>query len=287
MALVALLVIGGAAAGATMFLNKATVPDVRGLTAAKATSMLNDCGLKTNTTRDFSETVSIGIVINSVPAADAQVRKGQGVTLVVSKGKERYIIPSSLIGLDPNTAKSTLAALTLTVPRTLQTYSDHVALGKVVRTIPGVGTQVKRATPITLVVSKGPAPVLVPSLQGETIVSATALLAKVGLKLDVADEVYDDASKAGQIISTNPAAGSQVKKGTTLAVTVSKGPSLIPVPNVVGMGADKAVATLRAAGFQVIKHNRLGVVVFNSVYSQNPASGISAPRGSSITIEIV
>jgi len=286
-AIASVLIIGGLGAAASIFLRQIPVPDVTGFSAAKATSILDDAGLKTKTVRDFSETVSIGTVIQTVPLANAKIRSGGSVTICVSKGKERYIIPQGVVGADPNAAQTLLANLTLTVANTLQTYSDHVPIGRVVRTVPSIGSQVKRQTPITLVVSKGPAPVLVPLLNGQTVAKATTVLSKIGLKLDVADEIFDDASVAGQIISTNPVAGAQVKKGTTLKVTVSKGPSLIPVPNVVGMGADQAEATLIAAGFKVIKHNRLGVVVFNSVYSQNPPSGSSAPRGSSITIEIV
>lgn len=286
-ALLSLLVVGGGAAWTALFMNQVTVPDVQGLTSTRAVSILHDHDLEASIDRNFSESVPIGTVINSAPGADAKTRKGSTVVLSVSKGKERYIIPSRLIGTDPNEASTVLATLTLTVSDTLQTYSDQVALGKVVRTVPSIGSQVRRATAITLVVSKGPAPVSVPVLNGQTVAKATTLLGKIGLKLDVADEIYDDSSTAGQIISSNPSSGTQVKKGTTVNVTVSKGPSLIPVPNVVGMGADQAVATLRAAGFKVVKHNRLGVVVFNSVYSQNPASGSSAPRGSTVTIEIV
>jgi serine/threonine-protein kinase len=285
--LASLLLIGSVATWAALVLNRVPVPDVQGLTSSRAVSILNKSGLEATVTRSFSETVAIGTVIDSAPEANEKARKSTTVTLYVSKGKERYIIPSSVIGSDPNAATASLATLTLSVSDTLQTYSDNVPLGKVVRTVPSIGSQVKRATAVTLVVSKGPAPVSIPALNGQTVSKATSLLAKIGLKLEIADEIYDDASVAGQIISTNPSAGTQVKKGATVNVTVSKGPSLIPVPNVVGMGADQAVATLRAAGFKVLKHNRLGVVVFNSVYSQNPASGSSAPRGSTVTIEIV
>jgi len=281
------LLIGSVATWAALVLNRVPVPDVQGLTSSRAVSILHQRGLEATVTRSFSETVAIGTVIDSAPEANEKARKSTAVTLYVSKGKERYIIPSSVIGSDPNAATASLATLTLSVSDTLQTYSDNVPLGKVVRTVPSIGSQVKRATAVTLVVSKGPAPVSIPALNGQTVVKATSLLAKIGLKLEITDEIYDDASVAGQIISTNPSAGTQVKKGATVNVTVSKGPSLIPVPNVVGMGADQAVATLRAAGFKVLKHNRLGVVVFNSVYSQNPASGSSAPRGSTVTIEIV
>jgi len=286
-ALMALLIIGGVGAWSQLVGNRVSAPDVQGLTAAKASLILHQSGLEASVTKTFSETVAIGTVINSSPTVGSKIRKGATVALVVSKGKERYIIPSTLIGSDPNGAQSALATLTLTVSNQLQTYSDTVARGQVVRTIPNVGSIVRRATPITLVVSKGPAPVSVPALQGSTVAQATTRLTKIGLKLDVVDEIFDDATLAGQIISANPNSGTQVKRGTTIAVTVSKGPSLIPVPNVVGMGADEAEVALKAAGFTVIKHNRLGVVVFNSVYSQNPGSGTSVPRGSAITIEIV
>ena len=229
----------------------------------------------------------IGTVISSNPNALNAVRKGSTVTLQVSKGKERYIVPASIIGADPNSASATLAALTLTVSNTLTAYSDHISIGKVVRSVPNIGSKVKRATALTLVLSKGPAPVTIPAISGQSVATATHTLARFGLKLDVAHEIYDDASLAGQIITTNPSAGSLVKKGTTVKVTVSKGPSLVPVPNVVGMPTDAAKAALKAQGFTVITHNRLGVVVFNSVYSQDPAGGTSVPRGSTITIEIV
>jgi serine/threonine-protein kinase len=286
-ALLALLLIGGVGAWSQLVGNRVSTPDVQGLTVAKASLILHQSGLEASVTKTFSETVAIGTVINTSPTVGSKIRKGASVALVVSKGKERYIIPSALIGSDPNGAQSALAALTLTVSNQLQTYSDTVARGKVVRTIPSIGSIVRRATPITLVVSKGPAPVSVPALQGSTVAQATQRLAKIGLKLDVVDEIFDDATLAGQIISANPNSGTQVLRGTTIGVTVSKGPSLIPVPNVVGMGADQAEAALQEAGFTVIRHNRLGVVVFNSVYSQNPGSGTSAPRGSAITIEIV
>ena len=285
--LCALVLAVGAVAWYVLTQNRITIPDLHGLSETRATSVLGNIGLKTSVTDTFSETLRIGTVISSSPKALEAVRKGSTVTLRVSKGKERYIVPANVIGVDPNTASETLAALTLTVSNTLAAYSDRIGMGKVVRTVPSVGSQVKRATGITLVLSKGPAPVTIPAITGQTVTSATRTLASVGLKLEVVREIFDDASVAGEIITTNPSSGSLVKKGTTVKVTVSKGPSLVPVPNVVGMPTDAAKAALEAQGFTVLTHNRLGVVVFNSVYSQDPAGGASVPRGSTITIEIV
>lgn len=195
-------------------------------------------------------------------------------------------MPSEVIGMDPNVARDLLTSLTLVTSQTQSIFSDQIPAGKVVRTKPPIGTQVKRATEITLLISRGPQPVPVPGIAGVSVSVATKMLGRLGLSLDVVDQIFDD-SKEGTIISCDPTPGTSVLKGSKVKVTVSKGPSLIEVPNVVGMGTDEAVALLEDAGFKVVTHNRLGIAVLNTVYSQSPAGNSQAPRSSTITLEIV
>lgn len=263
-----------------------TVPSVAGMSSGQAVSTLSEQDLQPEIVKQFSETVQSGSAIGTRPAQGETVRKGSRIDVLISKGKERYIIPATLVNQDPNTATERLRALTLVVGNTISTYSDTVAIGKVVRTVPSSGSQVKRATSVTLVVSKGPAPVNIPDVIGLTVEQATKKLASAGLRTNVQDAKFDDSAE-GTIISTNPGPGASVKRGSSVNITPSKGPLLVPVPNVVGMSTDDAVATLRAQGFKVNKHNRLGVVVFNSVYSQDPGADTNVRRGSTITIEIV
>ena len=266
--------------------NRVIVPAVAGKPELSATNSLKEVGLNSRITLRYSESIEIGTTISTNPKFGQKVRKGQEVDIYVSKGKERYVLPSELVGMDPNVASDLLTSLTLVTSKTQSIYSNKIPIGKVVRTNPAIGSQVKRATDITLLISRGPAPVPVPGIAGVSVAVATKMLGKLGLSLDVVDQIFDD-SKEGTIISSDPVPGSSVPKGSEVKVTVSKGPSLIDVPNVVGMGTDEAIALLKAAGFKVITNNRLGIAVLNTVYSQSPSGNNQAPRSSTITLEIV
>ncbi len=266
--------------------NRVLVPAVTGKTELSAKIALKEVGLTSRVTLRFSESKEIGTTISTNPESGQKVRKGQVVNIYVSKGKERYVLPSELVGMDPNVARDLLTSLTLVTSRTQSIFSSEIPIGKVVSTKPEIGTQVKRATNITLLISRGPAPVPVPGIAGVSVAVATKMLGKLGLSLDVVDQIFDD-SKEGTIISSDPVPGTSVAKGSKVKVTVSKGPALIDVPNVVGMGTDEAVALLKDAGFKVITHNRLGIAVLNTVYSQSPAGNNQAPRASTVTLEIV
>jgi serine/threonine-protein kinase len=126
----------------------------------------------------------------------------------------------------------------------------------------------------------------VPPIVGTLITDATTTLTALGLTTKTIQEDFDD-SFAGTILSTDPVPGTSVPKGTVINVVLSKGPVLIDVPNVVGMNVETATSTLQAAGFQVEAVNKISVTILNKVYSQKPAAGTKAPKGSVITIEIV
>ena len=262
------------------------VPPVTALTVEEAAVIVAPLGLGVEEVQEFSEDIPVGSIIRTEPVSGEKARKGSSVKLFVSKGQERYLIPSDLSGQDPSAATSALEALTLTVSGTREVFDELIPTGIVVGTNPVGGTSVKRETPVTLLVSKGPAPVAVPPIVGTLITDATTTLTALGLTTETIQENFDD-SVAGTILSTDPLPGTLVPKETVIKVTLSKGPALVDVPNVVGMDAATATATLQAAGFQVKAVNKLSVAILNKVYSQKPAAGSQAPKGSVITIEIV
>jgi eukaryotic-like serine/threonine-protein kinase len=262
------------------------VPPVAALTAEEATVILAPLELGVEIVEEFSEDIPVGVVIRTDPASGEKARKGSQVNLFVSKGQERYVIPSDLAGKDPKDATEALEALTLVIAGTNEVFDELIPIGKVVSTDPVGGTSVKRETPITLLVSKGPAPVELPPIIGTLLVDANTALAAIGLTTQTIEEKFDD-SVAGTILSTDPIPGTTVPKGTVIKVVLSKGPVLVDVPNVVGMDVAVATTTLQNAGFQVKTVNKLTVAILNKVYSQNPAAGSKAPKGSVITLEIV
>ena len=267
--------------------SKVPVPVVAGKSLSDATNALQAVGLRATVAQTFSETVPNGSVVDSNPVAGQSAKEGSTVTLNVSKGQERYLIPMDLKNKDINDATSQLQDLTLVVVNPAkQIYDDKVPVGKVVGTKPTGGTKVKRGASVILLVSQGPKPILVPPIAGENITSATAQLTKLGLVVDVTDQVFDT-SAVGTVISANPVPGTTVKKGDTISVTVSKGPPPIQVPNVVGLDITVAKTILIKAGFKVSVQNQLSTVVLNKVYSQNPGADSMATPGSTITLKIV
>ena len=78
-------------------------------------------------------------------------------------------------------------------------------------------------TRIIIYVSKGTDKVSVPSLIGRSKEDAAAILSSAQLAGSLFGEQYSDQYEEGQIIDQNPAAGTKVAKGTTVAYIVSKG----------------------------------------------------------------
>ncbi len=90
-----------------------------------------------------------------------------------------------------------------------------------------------------------------PTITGISEDRALEILAAQGLLGDRA-EVFDDAAPAGEVVSSDPAAGERIEEGGTVHYAVSKGPDLVALPDgVVGVMQAEAEAALRAAEFEV------------------------------------
>lgn len=286
--LVLLLLAGAVGAGAWYLAAGRTtvVPSVVSLTAEAATQKLQGVGLTARLGEaKFSETVPVGSVIGSDPPAGERARSGSAVTLVVSRGPERYAVPS-LAGKTVDEAKAALAAVTLTLGEQTQAYSETVPAGEIVSSDPKAGVKVKPRLAVRVVVSKGIPPVAVPRVTGLTLEAASKALTDAKLKVTTGSEVFSETVPKGSVVSQSPEAGKSVKRGTTVTLVVSKGPPLVEVPRVVGKQVDKATEMLKKAGFRV-EVNRILGGVFGTVRLQNPDGGALAPKGSTVTITIV
>jgi serine/threonine-protein kinase len=108
---------------------------------------------------------------------------------------------------------------------------------------------------INVTVSDGPAPRTVPQLtSGMSFQQASQALSAVGLVGVQSDSInqFSDTVPAGQIIGTDPSAGSHVPRGSKVRVIFSKGPQPIPIPDVRTMTVANATAALQGAGFSVV-----------------------------------
>ncbi|MFN8145857.1 MAG: Stk1 family PASTA domain-containing Ser/Thr kinase [Candidatus Nanopelagicales bacterium] len=286
--LVAVLALGGLVGwlGWSYGLKQVPVPSVVGLSVDAATAKLSPLGFTLDSSQTgFSETVKKGLIISTDPGGGSDAREGSTISAVVSKGPERYAVPQ-VAGFTVDEATTAITDANLTVGGQTQAYDEKVPVGDVVTTDPKPTSSLKRDQPVDLVISKGPAPVKIPTVVGTPAATATATLTKLGLKVTTTED-YSKTVAKGSVISSNPKAGSAVPKGTPVALVVSKGPPLVVVPDVYRVPEAEARATLRKAGFNVTVTYPIGFTPFGRVVAQSVAAGKKAPFGSTIEIQVV
>ena len=260
-------------------------PDVVGSSVQEATAALAAVGLALEVDEEqYSEDVPAEVVISTNPAAGEGVRVDGTVAAVVSKGPERYDVPT-VKGLPQGQAADALVEANLTVGTIKEAFDDKVKAGAVVSSTPKAGASVKPATPVDLVISKGPEPVPVPAVVGKKSGPAKDALARVGLKSDVTQKFSEEVAD-GVVISVKPKEGAIVDSGTRVALVVSKGPPPVTVPNLIDMPRQKAITTLQRLGLRpnVVEGD---FSPLNRVISQDPSPGSVIPKGSTVTIRII
>ncbi|WP_162931222.1 Stk1 family PASTA domain-containing Ser/Thr kinase [Streptomyces sporangiiformans] len=261
------------------------VPPVLTMTEAKAKQRLANAGLDVKQIkREYSDTVERGTVISSDPKTGARIRDNDAVTLTISKGPETVRVPD-LEGYKLSKAKERLKNEGLAAGMITKSFSEDVTRGYVISTEPGAGTERRASSAIALTISRG-SPVEVPDVRGDDLADARQELTDAGLKVKVATERVNSDFDAGQVAAQAPGDGRQLATGDTVTLTISKGPEMVEVPDVVGDKVDDAKRELEDAGFQVEEDRGLFGLFGDTVKGQSVDGGDTAPKGSSITIEI-
>ncbi|MGN7252568.1 protein kinase domain-containing protein [Arthrobacter sp. SAFR-014] len=171
---------------------------------------------------------------------------------------------------------------------TQDVFDDDVKAGLVVGSEPGAGTEIRKFQQVSLFVSKGPQLFPLPQLTGKTLDASKEALNGAEMALGKVTGKFDEEIPAGTVLGQAPAAGTPVRHGTPVSLTVSKGPQPIPVPDVRGQDQDEAVRSIEAAGLQAevadeTVHDRN--IPKGAVVSQEPASG-TLTRGQTVTLTI-
>ena len=261
----------------------ATVPSVVGSSEAEAVEAVRAASLEPAVSRAFDEKVPPGVVVAVEPGVGDTVQRGAAVSVVVSKGPERYAVPP-VVGMTLAEAQARITQVSLKVGKVTEAFDEEVPEGQVVSATPGPGASLKKGTAVAMTVSKGRKPIEVPDLTGKKANAATRTLKDLGLRVDASAAENSDTVPKGSVVSQDPRDGT-LFRGDTVRLVVSKGPVLVEVPNVVGQQLDEARRTLEGAGFAVEVRRALGGF-FGTVRLQEPAGG-KVPKGSTVTVTIV
>jgi beta-lactam-binding protein with PASTA domain/predicted Ser/Thr protein kinase len=286
-ALLVLLALAAIGIGAYLLLKPdlVAVPKVVGLQEDVAAARLNNEGFEVDIQDVRSADRPRGEVIRQRPSPDEQVDEGATVTIFVSSGPGQHEVPD-VTGEKASDAKKTLVRAGFKVDAQKET-SDSVASGHVIETRPSARTQLDIGRTVTLVVSSGRARVAVPDVTGIDVEEARSRLADADLEVATTEQESAD-QDPGTVLSQNPAAGTQVRKGDRVTLTIAKEPSQIAVPDVTNQAVNDAVDTLIQAGFTprqqqkaVSDESQDGIVL-----EQKPPADSQREKGSKVTIVV-
>jgi len=259
------------------------VPDVTLLQKNLAARQLRAAGFVPKIVYAANGTVGKGQVATEAPAGGTKVGKGSTITLTVSTGKPKVTVPK-VVGEDVSSAIGALYAAHLQ-PHSVQIFSSEPA-GTVTAEQPHAGDRVDENSTVRINVSKGAKPVPVPDVRGMPFANAKSSLEGQGFVVTRQDISSDQPQ--GQVVDETPSPGTPEPSGTTVTLSVSKGPAPSQIPDVTGENQSDAEATLTA---DQLTPNVVYVPVTDPsqdgiVQTESPGPGSPAKQGETVTIQV-
>lgn len=262
--------------------SRVTVPSVVGGTESQAQQLLKPLGLTyVITSREFSEEIPAGKIITSDPEGGRKIDQGGALKLIISKGPERYVVPS-VTGLTPEAAVALITKSPLKVGAITEVFTAKTPKGYVIDSTPAAGASVMRDSTIDIRVSKGIEQISITDYRGLSGEQALNELTTSGFKVNSTYQ-YDEKVIAGAVISQS-ATGSAAK-GSAVNLVISKGSAYTFVPNVYSLAESKARSLITDQELKVVVKVTTKKSV-RYVTSVVPKPGTKVKRGSTITITV-
>ncbi|MBK3384086.1 Stk1 family PASTA domain-containing Ser/Thr kinase [Streptomyces albidoflavus] len=192
-----------------------------------------------------------------------------------------------LLAKTEDEARQRLADAGLKVGGVDKAYSDTADRGTVTKTDPGTGERVRGNGSVDLTVSLGPRKVTVPRVEGMALDKAKARLRDAGLEPGMVTRAFSDSVAKGEVVSTDPSAGTERRGGSAVALVVSKG-APVEVPDVAGSSLQEATEALKEAGLKVSTADER---IFSehekgAVAAQSPKPGTELAEGGEVELTL-
>lgn len=201
-----------------------SVPDVSGLKVSKAEKLLEDAGFVVNakTKKETSDEIDEGKVIETDPEAGRTIKKGSKITLIVSSGSKKLEI-EDYTGQNYYEIKAKLENANIIVETEKKDVpeSDNVKENVILDQDVKAGEKLGKGDTIVLTIPN--VYVVYPDFakEGYTVVDVRSFCSKNGLSLEVNYQA-DGGKSDGTIIYQNMAAGTKVRDGAAVKITVVK-----------------------------------------------------------------
>jgi beta-lactam-binding protein with PASTA domain len=261
------------------------VPDVKGQPSADAIAALQNRGFKTRTQQRPDSIVPPDHVINTEPDANTSVTAGDEITINVSTGPEQREVPD-VRSLTYAEAVAKLNDAGFGKFNPASEPSSPELKDRVVATNPPANQTTAITNEITIVIGSGPATRAVPDVTGQTVEQAQSNLRVYGFD-NVTQNPVDNTAQAGEVIGTNPRAGTTVPLDSVIDLQVSKGNQFV-MPDVRGLFYVDAEPQLRGLGFTGPLLRGADVPAGdqnrNRVITQSPEPGTAVNNDGTITL---
>ncbi|WP_436793085.1 protein kinase domain-containing protein [Actinospongicola halichondriae] len=230
------------------------------------------------TRRDDTEP---GEIVSTEPGAGERLAEGGTLVVVVSEGNTLTDVPTDVADRPLDDVRVDFEAAGLEISTT-DVFDEDIVAGNVIGVDGEVAVSLPKGESVPLLVSKGPEPRVVPEVpDGATFDDVKKLLDEVQLVAKKAEEFSDDVDK-GVVISLSEESGSELARGATVTVVVSKGPDVVDVPQMKGMSLAEAEDALEKAG--LVLGEFVGGGAKSEVVASDPEAGTSVPRGSKVNL---
>jgi beta-lactam-binding protein with PASTA domain len=200
-------------------LGTVVIADVAGQPEKQALRTLKRQGFRPRVRERPSPTVRAGLAIGTIPEAGRVLARGRTITLLISTGAKRVSVPS-VIGQPQDVAAAQIRDAGL-IPD-IENRASDAPVGQVIAQDPAGGATVRQHTAVTVVVSNGPAPAVVPNVVGESQDAAKADLRAAGLSVRIVKRTTTDPNEDGQVVDQSPSAGTRLAPGEFVTVFVGK-----------------------------------------------------------------
>lgn len=193
----------------------------------------------------------------------------------------------NLLGLSQTDAITLLLELGLNEGAITMGCNTSYPAGTVFAQIPTEGNLVARFYPVDVRVSTGPCSTNVPNLIGLTVSQAEEQLAHFNLLLGNISYHCSNQYGEGIIFVQEPSAGTQVLEGSSVDITVSQGPCMTTVPDVIGLTQSEAELRILNSELTVrIMFECNNQVSEGIVFYQEPEPNAQVVTGSEVTIYV-